>query len=58
MVQAGAALLQPAAAQGMPGRRSLSRPPAAVRAVPVITLVVALAALAQQHHLIRQHWPW
>ena len=55
LVQAGAALLQPAAAQGVPCCSGLLRPAAAVPAALHCTLVVALAALAQQHHLLCQH---
>ena len=56
LVQAGAALLQPAAAQGVPCGGRLLRPAAAVPAAVHRALVVALAALAQQHHLLCQHW--
>ena len=46
LVQAGAALLQPAAAQGVPCCRGLLRPAAAVPAAVHCALVVALAAMA------------
>ena len=54
-VQAGAAFLQPAAAQSVPGCGRLYRPAPAVRAGLLSALVVAVAALADQRNLLCQH---